>query len=1030
MLIHKTLRLFHCTKCFTRQKSVYTTTLNNPRFQFAIHSKPIESVAINTKWNQFYNHQLNNAAQHKFILHDGPPYANGELHAGHALNKVLKDVLLRLKLLSGHSVEYIPGWDCHGLPIELKAVENLDISSPEETRMLASLLAEKFVRTQKKSFQDWGIIGSWTGCYSTMDKCFEAVELKAFSDLHSKGSIFRGSLPVYWSTCTRSAIAESELEYNLEHKSCSVYLKVILTKYNNHLRKYVSKDSNLYAIIWTTNPWTIFSNEAIAYDLNATYVLLRCQASREVYLVSKNFSDHLISLLPGARLHKVGELTGNDLHGCFYYHPTRVSCEVPFLPSSHVCESVGTGLVHIAPCHGKEDFELAKKYDLPLNLFVDESGCFTQEVGSELAGLSVLDEGNASVMKLLEPITIHKEVISHSYPYDWRTQKPVVIRLSNQWFVDTEKISHFALEEYKKVNVIPASHKHSMLPFISQRPNWCISRQRAWGVPIPVLFRRSDNSPIVDYDLIDHISSRVASEGSDFWFTETCDQIIPEIFWKKWSLASHDVYKSTEVFDVWFDSGLSWLCVINSSNYSRLPCSNLVADTYLEGHDQFRGWFSASLLLSIALTGRAPFKNLVIHGFVADSCGRKMSKSLGNGITPKEIISSQNGCVDIMRRWACFSGLDPICHLGSKEINQNAASYKSLRNSLRFMTGNLYDFCPVTQLNYNEKSNYSLSKLTLDMANNISENNCNSFCLTALDKAVLYSLSTIISNSLNTYYPQFRYNTILAEIDQFLSYLSSVYITSVKDRLYFNSPDDPSRRNTQTVFWLTVECLKALLAPILPYLMEEVESVTWNLLSSQLNNFNQSTTLLERYSSLSLHNYCSVDKSRPCSDWTLCLSATNRWDKFKNYSNYVNTASSLFHSLTNSLPKGDKHVPSTSPLSGANVHITIPTKSQEVYHMLKALHPLESCVSVSSDLCYILRASSISWSCGSYEDKVTDTVGYYNFNLNDMQVSVTFPLGNQTIKCQRCNRYTNNNFKDNLCPRCIQVLDGSSFAKH
>uniref|UniRef100_A0A183KXP6 tRNA-synt_1 domain-containing protein n=1 Tax=Schistosoma curassoni TaxID=6186 RepID=A0A183KXP6_9TREM len=259
---------------------------------------------------------------------------------------------------------------------------------------------------------------------------------------------------------------------------------------------------------------------------------------------------------------------------------------------------------------------------------------------------------------------------------------------------------------------------------------------------------------VIFSDLIDHISSRVASEGSDFWFTETCDRLIPEIFWKK----------------------------VRGSNYSRLPCSNLVADTYLEGHDQFRGWFSASLLLSIALTGRAPFKNLVIHGFAADSCGRKMSKSLGNGITPKEIISSQNGCVDIMRRWACFSGLDPICHLGSKEINQNAASYKSLRNSLRFMTGNLYDFCPATQLNYNEKSNYSLSKLTLDMADNVSENNCNYFCLTALDKAVLYSLSTIISNSLNTYYPQFRYNTILAEIDQFLSYLSSVYITSVKDR--------------------------------------------------------------------------------------------------------------------------------------------------------------------------------------------------------------------------------------------------------
>ncbi|CAH8482683.1 unnamed protein product [Schistosoma turkestanicum] len=797
MSIHKILASFYCTKSLNRPKNAYTTTLNNPKFQFTIHPKPAKSVITNTKWNQFYNRQLKNVSQHKFVLHDGPPYANGELHAGHALNKVLKDVLLRLKLLSGHSVEYIPGWDCHGLPIELKAVENLNISSADETRKLASLLAKKFVMIQKTSFQDWGVIGSWNEYYSTMDRCFEATELKAFSDLHFKGFIFRGFLPVYWSTCTKSAVAESELEYNHEHKSCSTYLKFSLTKYNNRIGKYVGKDSNVYAIVWTTNPWTIFSNEAVAFNSNSIYVLLKCQASGEVYLVSKYFCDHLRSMLPRGKLHKVDELIGNDLTGCFYHHPTRVSCEMPFLPSSHVCESYGTGLVHIAPCHGKEDFRLAKEYDLPLNLFVDESGCFTQEIGAELAGLSVLDEGNTSVMKLLEPITIHREVISHSYPYDWRTRKPVIIRLSNQWFVDTAKISHLALEEYKKVHVFPASHKDSMIPFLSQRPSWCISRQRAWGVPIPVLFKRNDNSPIVDYDFIDHIVGRVISEGSDFWFTETCDQLIPEIFWKKWSLTSQDVYKSTEVFDVWFDSGLSWLCVVNSNNYSRLPCSDLVADTYLEGHDQFRGWFSASLLLSIALTGRAPFKNLVVHGFVADSYGRKMSKSLGNGITPKELISSQNDCVDIMRRWACYSGLDSVCRLGSKEIDQNTTSYKALRNSLRFMTGNLYDFNPVTQLNYDEQTNYSLSKLVLDMTKNASEDNPNS-CLTALDKSVLYSLSTIISNSLNICYPQFRYNTILAEIDQFLSYLSSVYITSVKDRLYFNSADDLSRRNIQT----------------------------------------------------------------------------------------------------------------------------------------------------------------------------------------------------------------------------------------
>ncbi|KAH8860250.1 Isoleucine--tRNA ligase, mitochondrial [Schistosoma japonicum] len=876
---------------------------------------------------------------------------------------------------------------------------------------------------------DWGIIGSWNKSYSTMDKCFEATELKAFSDLFSKGFIFRGLLPVYWSTCTKSAIAESELEYNPEHKSCSIYLKISLTRCSDRLVKKLSYNCNVYAIIWTTNPWTIFSNEAVAYNSDVNYVLLQSQTSGDVFLISKYFSDRLKSLLSKEKLQIVDELIGDDLTGCFYRHPTRVFCEKPFLPSSHVYESIGTGLVHIAPCHGKEDFEFAKKHNLPLNSLVDESGCFIREVGSELAGLNVLDEGNASVVKLLEPITIHKEVISHSYPYDWRTKKPVIIQLSNQWFINTEKISHLALEEYKNVNVIPASHKLSMLPFLSQRPNWCISRQRAWGVPIPVLFKKADNSPIVDHDLIDHIASRVASEGSDFWFTEACDQLIPKWFWKKWALTSHDVYKSTEVFDVWFDSGLSWLCVLNSENYSRLPQSNVVADTYLEGHDQFRGWFSSSLLLSIALTGRAPFKNLVVHGFVADSQGHKMSKSLGNGITPKELISNQHGCIDIMRRWVCYSGLNSQCRLGSKEIDQNTASYKGLRNSLRFMTGNLYDFCPVTYLNHNEEinsihTNYSLSRLILEMTNYvITKDNPNTSCLSPLDRSVLYYLSTLISNSLHIYYPQFRYNVILAEIDQFLSHLSSVYITSVKDRLYFSNPNDPCRRNTQTVFWLTVECLKALLAPILPYLMEEVESVTWDLLSTQLNDFCQSTTLLERYSSLSLHDYCSIDKSKPCSDWILCLLAMSQWDKFKDDLSFVNFASSLFHSLINSLPKDRKCIPSTNPLSNAHVHISIPAKCQESYHMLKALHPLESCISVSSDLCYILRAASTSWSIESHKEGVLNSSEYYKFTINDMQVFVKFPLENQTIKCQRCHRYTNNGVEKTLCPRCMQIIN-------
>ncbi|CAH8498973.1 unnamed protein product [Heterobilharzia americana] len=574
-----------------------------------------------------------------------------------------------------------------------------------------------------------------------------------------------------------------------------------------------------------------------------------------------------------------------------------------------------------------------------------------------------------------------------------------------------------------------------MLPFISERPSWCISRQRVWGVPIPVLFKINDKSPIIDYDLIDHIASRVASEGSDFWFSETLDQLVPEYFWKKWGITSDDVYKSTEVFDVWFDSGLSWLCVLNSGNYSHQPGSHIIADTYLEGHDQFRGWFSASLLLSVALTGYAPFKDLIVHGFVADSQGCKMSKSLGNGITPKELIANENGCIDIMRRWVCSSGLDSVCRLGSKEMKQNNTGYKALRNSLRFMLGNLYDFCPITQIKHTLDLNsmdtsYSLSRLVLEMINSVQENNDNS-CLGGMDKSVLYSLGNIVSTSLNIYYPQFRYDTILAEIDQFLSHFSSVYITSVKDRLYFNHPDDPFRRNTQIVFWLTVECLKAILAPILPYLMEEIEIVTWNYLSSNCMILkHQYETLLERYSSLTLHDYYCVDEWKICSDWLLCLSAMQQWNEFKIYSTYVNKASLLFHSLINTLSKDRDALPSSNnSLSVCHVHINIPTKDHDMYCMLKALHPLESVKSISSDLCYLLRAASVSWSCGLYPNEFLNATRYYNFPLNDAFVSIKFLSEDEGIRCHRCHRYSLKDSSKNLCYRCTKVLNTSILVK-
>ncbi|CAL8080426.1 unnamed protein product [Calicophoron daubneyi] len=1012
-------------------------TVSKVRFERKSSSSSFPLV-LKCNWSRFLVNRYQESHRPLFVLHDGPPYANGKLHVGHALNKFLKDITVRYKLLSGHRVHFVPGWDCHGLPIELKAVNETATCSPAQIRQKAADLARKFVEIQKNSLIAWGLMGDWAKCYSTMERRFEAAEVRAFAELYSKGLVYRHLLPVHWSGCSKTALAESELEYNTHHISPSLYLKIRTCGLENVVPQKLSGSEKVFCVVWTTTPWTLPSNEAIAYDGKAMYALFKATPSGDFYVVIKQFTKQLVSLLSGQKVTKIAEFSGDKLLHCHYYHPIHSLNMnehrlMPFIPSAHVEQAKGTGLVHCAPCHGKEDFELGQLFHLPLNLIVDEEARFSADIGHGLAGLSVMKEGNDKVLQLLEPMVMHLETLTHSYPYDWRTNTPVITRLSEQWFVDTAKLSTPAKEAYEKVNVIPASQKASMYPFISSRPSWCISRQRVWGVPIPVLFTLHNRSPIVDPEFVEYIANRVAESGSDFWFSEPLSQMVPSAFWKKWGLTAEQVIKSTDVFDVWFDSGLSWLCVLQGGYPANGDMTHSVADMYLEGQDQFRGWFSSSLLLSVALNGRAPYKTLVVHGFTSDSEGRKMSKSLGNVVSPEDLLAANNGCIDILRSWAASSGLDSKCTVGQKEMSQHASSYRALRNGLRFMLGNLHDFNPVAQLSILGRNLYpdSVNSLVLGLTNLVS-NSVDGQYFRPVDLAILCWLSRLITNALDSYYPQFRFNTLFAELDRFMSRLSSIYISSVKDILYCDAADSIRRRSVQIVFWLVVEALKALICPLLPYLSEEVEQASrkqWSSFPDVTILKDLPSSLLERYSICTDH---PNSYSNPAdSDWLRCLCAMRKWSKFDTPANAVDTCHDLYLAVVNcSHPIASAHWSSSSvsPFNALEMRLTLsnPT-APDLERALQLLHPLGDRPMVDSDLCSIFRSASISWSLADQKIQPEQNRDVISVDYHGQWVIVNVEHTVKGSQCPRCRRHTKRPNED-VCSRCSEVLTGQGYS--
>ncbi|KAK8016480.1 Isoleucine--tRNA ligase [Apiospora rasikravindrae] len=620
----------------------WTATLRLPKSTFPARPLPqLKEQYVKRSADDYYEWQKSNRpADDRFILHDGPPYANGNLHVGHALNKILKDMILRVQIQQGRQVDYVPGWDCHGLPIELKAIEKSDGKqlSAIETRKVARNLATNTVLKQMKSFRSYGVMGDWDRRWTTMDAAYEIRQLRLFQKMVKKGLIYRRYKPVYWSPSSKSALAEAELEYRDDHVSNAAWVRFPIDEsWRTHsplapLAESVSPATRLYAVIWTTTPWTLPANQAIAVHDDLEYTIV--ESNGVAYLVAASRVESFLAKVPG----DVSSVTiqGCQLNGLKYTNPAQGNSgkPQPIIHADFVSADSGTGLVHLAPGHGFDDYEVCRGLGLPITAPINNEGVFTQEAypddPSRLATApSVIEGASQAVIDLLGQDVLASEKYQHKYPYDWRTKRPVVIRATEQWFADVAFIKDEALAALENVRFVPESGKNRLSSFVKGRSEWCISRQRAWGVPIPALYD-SNGAAIVSEEIVGHIIGVIQERGINAWYMDELD----DPAWIPTDLHGRGYSRGTDTMDVWFDSGSSW---------SMIPGQ---ADVYLEGSDQHRGWFQSSLLTRIAagavegsdFVKGAPFKQLITHGFTLDQEGKKMSKSLGNVMEPHQVM--------------------------------------------------------------------------------------------------------------------------------------------------------------------------------------------------------------------------------------------------------------------------------------------------------------------------------------------------------------------------------------------------------
>ena len=762
-------------------------TLLMPKTDFPMRGNlPNREPQIEQTWydEKLYEKVLEkNQDKTPFVLHDGPPYANGNIHMGHALNKILKDFVVRFKNMDGYYAPYIPGWDTHGLPIEQALTNNKKVNRKEKTvaefRELCKEYALEQVEGQKTQFKRLGVLGDWDNPYITLQKEYEAQQILVFGKMVKEGLIYKGLKPIYWSPSSETALAEAEIEYH-DKKSPSIYVAFKVQDGKGIL----AGDEEF--VIWTTTPWTIPANLGICVNADLEYVTVAVNDRK--FIVAKELVESLSKELNWETYEILATYKGSDFEYMTAKHPL-FDRESLLILGDHVTLDAGTGLVHTAPGHGEDDFNAGRKYNLEVLCPVDYRGYMTKDA-FEFEGMYYEDANKAVGQKLEEKgALLGLKFITHSYPHDWRTKKPIIFRATEQWFASIEALKGQMMEQIKEVNWLPAWGEVRLGNMIKDRADWCISRQRVWGVPIPV-FYAEDGVAILDESVINHVANLFREKGSNIWFELEAEELLPAGFTHPGS-PNGKFRKETDIMDVWFDSG--------SSHHSVLVERGLPypADLYLEGSDQYRGWFNSSLSTGVAMTGRAPYKTVVSHGFVLDGQGRKMSKSIGNVIDPLKLIKIYGA--DIVRLWVASVDYQADVRISEDLIKQVAESYRKMRNTFRFLLGNLFDFNPETDLVAYEDLN-------------------------EVDQFMMIRLNEL-TKELKSAYEEYRFDDVFKTVNNYISNdLSAFYLDFTKDILYIEKADSQARRSIQTVLYHHVYDMCRLLAPVIPHTADEVYS--------------------------------------------------------------------------------------------------------------------------------------------------------------------------------------------------------------
>lgn len=786
----------------------YGKTLHLPETDFPMRGNlPKREPEILKFWydNKVYEKRLEKREGCKpFVLHDGPPYANGKLHIGHAMNKTLKDIIMKYKTLQGYYTPYIPGWDTHGLPIEHAVIKTTGLNrhemSPLDLRAKCKEYALQCVEDQKKDFIRFGVLGRWENPYLTLRPAFEVKQLGIFGEMAKRGHIYKGLKTVYWCTHCETALAEAEIEYK-EKKSFSIYVKyAYLNEVKRTLPENVPTDK-AYAVIWTTTPWTIPASQAISVNPDLEYSWV--QVGDEYYLMARELVESALKDCGVEAYTVLNTFSGADLELATFKHPFKER-EIPVLLGDHVTLEAGTGCVHTAPAHGEDDFYIFQRYakagkiDSTIASYVDKVGCYTPAVDDgrygdteeALAGKEIHD-AEVPVIKILahNGALLQKGTLRHQYAHCWRCKNPVIYRATEQWFSSLDGYRKEALDTIdNQVQWIPKWGHDRIYNMVAERGDWCISRQRAWGVPIPVFYCKHCGEYVVNDETIASVQKLVAKEGSDAWWAHTEKELLPEGF--TCPHCGHDEFrKEQDIMDVWFDSGSSWAGVLENEGLD-VPCA-----MYLEGADQHRGWFHSSLLTGVATMGHAPYNAVLTHGFVLDGEGRKMSKSLGNTVAPDDIIDVYGA--DVMRLWVSSADYQADVRLSKDIVKQLSEVYRKIRNTFRFLLGNLDDFDP------------KKDKVSYDQ-------------LTELDKWALHRLEEV-RRKVTKAYDDYEFHVLYHAIHNFCTVdLSAFYLDVLKDTMYAEKADAVARRSAQTAIYEILKTLVVMVSPILSFTAEEV----------------------------------------------------------------------------------------------------------------------------------------------------------------------------------------------------------------